>query len=252
MEQILHNIISFVANKDFLIPLVAVFVAWLLAFFPQRRQTKQHTIFELMKNQMELLNRIEYKGKTSQTYFVEAKKILEFLYLFISSEYIDTKRYTQDDGGACENTDYGNKILVLSNLDIELSNKIDDFYIKRPTKQVDEDKIKFERRKAEYVYDYFFDYHFVYVGHYFRHLFNILKFIRKNIFFINRKFYTSLIQAQMSAPELFVLFYNGIKFEKMEKFINKYCLIENLAKEDLMIVEHSKFYRCKMKDRLIE
>lgn len=252
MENIFHKVILFISKDNFIIPLVAVIVAWLLTFLPQRRQNKQHTIFELMKNQMELLNRIEYKDKTSQTYFVEAKKILEFLYLFISSEYIDTKRYTQDEGGACENTDYGNKILVLSNLDIELSNKIDDFYIKRPTKKDDEDKIKFERRKVEYVYNYFFDYHFIYVGHYFRHLFNVIKFIHKNIFFKSRKFYTNLIQAQMSAPELFVLFYNGIKFEKMEKFINKYCLIENLAKEDLMIVEHSKFYNCKMKDRKVE
>lgn len=248
MIHIYNSIISFVSNKDFIIPLVAVIVAWLLAFFPQRKQSIQRTIFDLMKNQMELLNRIEFKGLKSQSYFVHAKKILHFLYLFISSEYVETIRFT-NDAGAVNYTDYGIKIQALANLDEELSINIDDFYVKRPKKQVGEDEIKFEKRKVEYIYNYFFEYHFSYVGHYFRHLFNILKFIHKNVFLINRKFYTNLIQAQMSAPELFVLFYNGIKFKKMEHFINKYSMIENLAKQDLMNIQHSQFYTCKMKDR---
>ncbi len=81
------------------------------------------------------------------------------------------------------------------------------------------------------------------VGHYFRHLFNILKYIHKNRWWIDTKFYAGLIQAQMSEPELFVFFYNGLRFKKVEEFINKYNLIENLAKQDLMKSEHVSFIK---------
>ena len=156
MEYIFQNIITFVSNKTFIIPLIAVFFAWLLTFFPQRNQNIQRTVFELMKNQLELLKRIEYKDKSPQSYFVQVTKILEFLYSLISSDYADTTSQNSDDMGGGNYTDYGNKINMLSKFDNELSVNINDFYIRRPIKDNDEDNISFERKKAKYVYDYFF------------------------------------------------------------------------------------------------
>ena len=95
-----------------------------------------------------------------------------------------------------------------------------EFYKKRVIEWDGESELTFERRRAEYVYMYFFETDKMNVGHYFRHLFNILKYIHKNRWWIDTKFYAGLIQAQMSEPELFVFFYNGLTFKKVEDFIN--------------------------------
>ena len=62
MEKIIQDIFTFLYNlitdKNFYIPLMAVAAAWLFAFIPQRRQNIQHTFFELLRNQNDILNRI--------------------------------------------------------------------------------------------------------------------------------------------------------------------------------------------------
>lgn len=255
-EEVLQDIFSFliaafdwvvnlITDKDFYILLIAVSVSALFAFIPQKRQNIQHSIFELMKNQMDLLNQIEIQKYKGASFFIYAKSILKRLYDIISKEIND----------APENpTDYYSNPLnkeVLEFSETPLGrDSLKIFYRNKPVMNKDEIEIEFERRKAEYVYEYFFETHYIFVGHYFRHLYNIIKFIHiQHRFWIKKEFYTGLLQAQMSAPELYVLFYNGLKFEKMEKFINEYGLVENLAKKDLMAYSHYKFYNCKMKDR---
>ena len=249
MEKVIYDIFCFLYNlitdKNFYIPLLAVFTAWILSFIPQKKQNIQNSIFELMKNQMELLNRIEIQKYKGASFFIYAKSTLKRLYDFVSKEINDVSENP---------TDYYSNPLnkeVLEFSDTLLGRELlKIFYRNKPVMNKNEIEKDFERKKAEYVYEFFFETHYIFVGHYFRHLYNIIKFIDKqNRFWIKKKFYTGLIQAQMSAPELYVLFYNGLKFEKMEEFINKYSLIENLAKRDLMKYSHHKFYTCKMKDR---
>lgn len=244
-------------------PLIAVITAWLLAYFPQRKQNFEHTFFELLKNQNEILYRISFdisdnrnvignintKGNGLE-YFIYAEFKLKQLYNFISQDFLKksiiqpgNKQLIIDecDGAAF---DIFNSLMSLEELKL--------FYANRPKLRENESETEFDKRKSEHVYNYFFEKHGLFVGHYFRHLFNVLKFIEKHsvVFYWKAKFYTGLVQAQMSAPELFVLFYNGLKFEKMEKYINKYKLIENLAVEDLILPGHERFYKkVKMKHK---
>jgi hypothetical protein len=91
------------------------------------------------------------------------------------------------------------------------------------------------------------------LGHYFRTLYHVIKFVDesdalklenadadKN----NRRRYTSLVRAQLSAFELELLFYNGISpyGEKFKPLIEKYGLLENFNTEHLLSPKHESFY----------
>jgi hypothetical protein len=60
----------------------------------------------------------------------------------------------------------------------------------------------------------------------------------------NRRQYTSLVRAQLSADELALLFYNGISSwgEKFRPLILKYDLLENLDPNTLLNAADVKFY----------
>jgi hypothetical protein len=108
-------------------------------------------------------------------------------------------------------------------------------------------KISSDIEKAVIIYNIFFKkYRFV-IGHYFRHLYHIFHFLEKyekeqnkeknynsNVFnFVN------YIQAQMSTPEMYLLYYNCLKFSKMKKLVVKYNILEHLAIEDLIDPKHA-------------
>lgn len=232
MEKVIQNILSFLTDKDFFIPLLAVLVAWSLAFIPQKRQNIQQTFFELLKNQIDILSRI--KGHGSE-YFQFAKENLIYYYDFLT----EGEMITIED-----------KVRIkISDSSFTTDDSMIKFFRDKPIQANNQTFISYQRELAEYIYSYFFEKNLIYMGHYFRHLYTIIKYIHKNRFWVNAKFYTALIQAQMSASELFVLFYNGLIFPKVEYFINKYDLIENLSINDLMKTEHIAFYKCKMKFR---
>lgn len=105
------------------------------------------------------------------------------------------------------------------------------------------------------------------VGYYFRHLYRILKFIKmnedekiksygKNIsakekLLIRNHFkqYAQFIQAQMSIEELLILFYNSFMFEKAQRLIIYYDLLENLTVQNLIREEHNCNSKIKMKNK---
>ena len=234
MEKIARDIFSFFISKDFYLPLIAVFFVWLLAFIPQKRQNIQQTFFELLKNQNDILSRIKDQNSN---YFQNAKDNLIQLYDLLTKG--ETLINENDVVIKMPNSSYINDESLIR------------FFNDKPIKTNDQTYINYQRKFAEYIYSYFFEKNLIYVGHYFRHFYNVIKYINKNRFLINAKFYAALIQAQMAAPELFVLFYNGLFFPKVEYFINKYNLVENLSINDLMNVEHFAFYKCKMKFRNI-
>lgn len=84
------------------------------------------------------------------------------------------------------------------------------------------------------------------LGHYFRNLYQIIKFI-KNSEVKNKRRYTSLVRAQLSNDELFLLFYNGISElgnDKFKPLIEEYHLLKNLNRKFFIEPnEHTKFYK---------
>ncbi len=117
-----------------------------------------------------------------------------------------------------------------------------------------ENNVEIIKAMSKYNYEFVSNKYSNYLEHYFRHLYNILKYVKEHEKII-RKFggdpeiYAGLLQARMSAAELFVLFYDGLKFPKMAEYIERYCLIQNLAKQDLIHDKQCEFYKCKMKER---
>lgn len=113
--------------------------------------------------------------------------------------------------------------------------------------------------RAKRLYAIFFNkFHFV-IGHYFRHIYHILLFLEQTeiekVAKIEKgdktendlektkveaefKQYAEFVQAQMSTPELFLLFYNSLSFPKLQRLLIKYNTLENLAIEDLLSTEH--------------
>jgi hypothetical protein len=92
------------------------------------------------------------------------------------------------------------------------------------------------------------------LAHYFRNLYHIVKFVneaevlKRNdaaIDYKERRRYTSLVRAQLSAYELALLFYDGLsKYgEGFKPLIEKFGLLEHLDAEHLLLdPSHKAFY----------
>jgi hypothetical protein len=121
-------------------------------------------------------------------------------------------------------------------------------------------------KKIGLAYAFFFN-KYEGVGYYFRHIYHILKFIKQNedekIESLGKKItdieknkihsqfrqYAQFIQAQMSTDELLLLFYDSFTFEKAQKLIIHYDLLENLTIQNLIKKEHNCKSELKMKDK---
>ena len=109
---------------------------------------------------------------------------------------------------------------------------------------------------------FFTKFHFA-MGHYFRHLYHIFNFLeekeneRKELkeetdyIEIEKEFKTfaNFVQAQMTTPELFLLFYNSLSFPKLQRLLIKYNILENLTIEDLLQKEHNCIDGINLKSR---
>ena len=87
------------------------------------------------------------------------------------------------------------------------------------------------------VYHEFYKNHQNKLGHYFRHLYHIIKFIDESTI-KNKKRYTSLVRAQLSAHEHVLLFFNGLSEYGIKKFkplIERYQLLENMPHDLLFL-----------------
>ncbi len=103
--------------------------------------------------------------------------------------------------------------------------------------------------------DSYFDFYQVYedeIGHYMRNLYHILKFIKtldthllgftEPEIQLRRKLYADMVQSQLSAPEMVLIFYNGICFPKMKELIIQFKLIDNLRPANLADPDHQSLY----------
>jgi hypothetical protein len=83
------------------------------------------------------------------------------------------------------------------------------------------------------------------LGHYFRTVYHVFKFCNEsNLQETELRRYTSLARAQLSAPELFLLFYNGLSpfGVKFKPLIEKFGLLEHLDFELLLHPSHKTLY----------
>jgi hypothetical protein len=99
-------------------------------------------------------------------------------------------------------------------------------------------------------HDYFMKFYEPYrhgLDHYFRQLYHIIKFVDSSHALntdVEKRRYTSLVRAQLTDNELFLLFYNGVcpHAEKFRPLIEKYGLLEHLDRTLLLHEAHASFY----------
>jgi hypothetical protein len=80
------------------------------------------------------------------------------------------------------------------------------------------------------------------LGHYFRTLYHVISFVdRSQISNYRKTIYANIVRAQLSSPELSLLFYNGLVGEGKVGFkplIEKYGLLKHVADQDLLTPKH--------------
>lgn len=239
------------------------------------QQNFESTFFNLLKNQQDITKNIELEYKvlnsilTAETVKVENKKF--FIYSKIAlrtiTRALSYKLYEKYDKEVWEyllNDEEYNHYDDEDNLKqakIEFTNTIFNITEKEwETYKGEIDEIK----KCKLIYTFFFKkYQFVY-GHYFRHLYHILKFLseseekekssEKSLIKqqdIQRKYYNyaQFLQAQMSTPELFLLFYNCFLFPKLIPLISKYHILDNLPIKTLLHPSHNCLQNVTLVDR---
>jgi uncharacterized membrane protein len=93
-------------------------------------------------------------------------------------------------------------------------------------------------------YKNFYNIHRSILGHYFRSLYHVISFIdRSQISNYNKTIYANIVRAQLSSPELSLLFYNGLIGEGKKGFkplIEKYGLLKHVAAQDLLNPKHKE------------
>lgn len=118
--------------------------------------------------------------------------------------------------------------------------------------------------KLRFVYQIFFRKNEYAIGHYFRHFYHLLRFLDKSeqerinetkkeskgfgseiseaeqIAKISKEFlgYVEFIKAQVDVPELILLFYNSLNYEKAKKLFIKYQIFDVLYVGNLIQEEH--------------
>ena len=82
------------------------------------------------------------------------------------------------------------------------------------------------------------------LDHYFRNLYHIVKFVDQNAPSDTASAYTAILRAQLSTPELLLLFYDGLSThgEKFNPLIRKYDLLQQLAPEEVPAYNHWTLY----------
>lgn len=88
---------------------------------------------------------------------------------------------------------------------------------------------------ATLIYEFFYRKNQAVLGHYFRLLYNIIKLVKQTDG-MNQRFYTNLVQAQLSSAELKLLFYNCLSSFGSEKFkplVEEFALLKTIPDDTL-------------------
>jgi hypothetical protein len=225
-------------------------------------QNFQTTFFNLLKSQNQIANDISTSISNIKTYerensfsvngrqfFNQSKVELQRINKVLSKDrYSNYSKWSQEDEYEGPQSQWEADVLTDS---MKISFTFKYYKIDKETWENSKDQSPIER--AERLYAIFFNkFHFV-IGHYFRHIYHILLFLEQTeIEKVDKaendlektkveaefKQFAEFVQAQMSTPELFLLFYNSLSFPKLQRLLIKYNTLENLAIEDLLSTEH--------------
>lgn len=75
------------------------------------------------------------------------------------------------------------------------------------------------------------------LNHYYRTVYRIIKYVDdyKDAYKqIDKSFYVALLRAQLTSPELAMMFFNGISQKKMKNLIEKYSLLEHMPRTNFL------------------
>jgi hypothetical protein len=205
-----------------------------VAFLAQKQQ--------LMRQEIELKNQEKQFDLQQQSIKLQNFENSFFQLLNLHNQNVSQMRISVEQFASVSSNEYdGRKCFQI------LHNLLHAVYGTRTAEQSADVK-----HAAEF-YSRMFDVYQASLGHYFRTLYHVIKFVDesealklenadadKN----NRRRYTSLVRAQLSAFELELLFYNGISpyGEKFKPLIEKYGLLENFNTAHLLSPKHEDFY----------
>jgi hypothetical protein len=83
------------------------------------------------------------------------------------------------------------------------------------------------------------------LGHYFRNLYTMIKFVKQSSI-IDKRRYTNMVRAQLSAYELLLLFYNCLNIYGNEKFkplAEEFHLFKNMPRARVLSESHLAYFR---------
>lgn len=190
-----------------------------IAFLGQRLQILQQER-ELRQNTAQLAGQREQLENQNVTLRRQAFENTFFQMLRLHHEIVGTMSYTSPSGGP----PYNGRV-VLAQILNKLNNTIPGVLAgMRAAEGVD---VGWERVYEEFQ---------LYLSHYFRNLYHLVKLVDDSDVDDKRR-YTSLIRAQLSATEHLLLFYNGVSRYGRDRFkplIEEYALLENMRFQDVI------------------
>lgn len=238
-------------------------------------QNFQTTFFNLLRTQSQLADDIsatigtlksfdkeEYQEINGRKFFNKSKHQLKRIDKALNRErYTYYSRWSEEDHyDHAPANDWEAEDLTRS---MRESFSIKFYKIDKETWESSKDQSPMER--AERLYAIFFNRYYFVIGHYYRHFYHILLFLEntekekiskaideKEKLSIKKEFsqFAEFVQAQMSTPELFLLYYNALSFPKLQRLLIKYNTLENLPIEDLISPEHNGINGVNLKSRM--
>lgn len=239
-----------------------------------REQNFQTTFFNLLKRQNQLAddisatignlkyyNKEEYHEVNGRKFVNQSKSQLQRI-----NKALNKKRYTTYSPWSRED-DYAHGPTNDWEIDELTESMRESFtlkFFKIDNETWDKSQNQSPVQRAERLYSIFFNKYYFVIGHYFRHFYHILLFLEEaesektskanneeERLLIKKEFnqFAEFVQAQMSTPELFLLFYNALSFPKLQRLLIKYNTLENLPIEDLLSPEHNTIDGINLKSR---
>lgn len=238
-------------------------------------QNFQTTFFNLLKTQSQLADDIsatigdlksfdkeEYREVVGRKFFNQSKHQLQRIDKALNKEcFTHYSRWSEEDHYNHAPTSSWEADDLTRSMRASFSLRF--YRIDKETWESSKQQSPIER--AERLYAIFFNKYYFVIGHYYRHFYHILLFLEntekekiskaiddEEIILIKKEFvqFAEFVQAQMSTPELFLLFYNALSFPKLQRLLVKYNTLENLPVEDLISSEHNGINGVNLKSRM--
>lgn len=231
-----------------------------------QKQKFENTFFQLSSLQQELLNSIHHKftmiklidgmEKEKNEVVIQGRNFFNFVETDFKELYSFINRTIKN--GRIKDTDANDS--QIDRMLYEYS--IDNNFFYNTTNEYQNINLRDDTQLTRFLYGKIFHSIQHKTSHYFRHLYSILKFIDSSkkqelalvtvsveqTEIVNRfQQYANFLQAQLSPSELFLIFYNALRFPKMKALIEEYAFLENLPVELLISKEHQSWYKMKFK-----